>query len=448
VVAGRFAHGNFSPPSDLGTRLHSRLPHGETMSAIRPKKRRVKKKRTETQLRLVVPRVDSPTSSMKARSLSVVGLFAGIGGLELGLQRAGHHARLLCELDPGARAVLDDRFPDVSKHDDICTLAEIPAGTDLVAAGFPCQDLSQAGKTRGIKGARSGLVGEVFRLLKNRRTPWVLLENVPFMLQLAHGRALEVIVEALEKLGYRWAYRVVDTRAFGLPQRRERVFLLASLDSDPRDVLFVDEVTPEQDRRSFEEVACGFYWTEGVRGLGWAVDAVPTLKGGSTIGIPSPPAMLFPDGRVVKPEIRDAERMQGFAPDWTKGVEKVARRGHRWKLVGNAVTVDVAEWIGARLARPSQYVSAGAGPVVSGKAWPRAAWNIGTGRYTTELTSWPMARRRSSLLDFLEFAPEPLSTKATSGFLGRAGTGSLRFPPGFLDAVGAHLKRMQASIAA
>ena len=97
-------------------------------------------------------------------------------------------------------------------------------------------------------------------------------------------------------------------------------------------------------------MACGFYWTEGIRGLGWAVDAVPTLKGGSTIGIPSPPAMVFPLGLVGKPDVRDAERMQGFVADWTQPAESVVRAGHRWHLVGNAVTVDVATWIGERLA--------------------------------------------------------------------------------------------------
>src|SRR5690606_35704194 len=78
----------------------------------------------------------------------------------------------------------------------------------------------------------------------------------------------------------------------------------------------------------------GFYWTEGIRGLGAAVDAVPTLKGGSTIGIPSSPAILLPNGRVVTPDIRDAERLQGFPADWTQPAETVARKSVRWKLVG------------------------------------------------------------------------------------------------------------------
>src|SRR5262249_43455119 len=162
-----------------------------------------------------------------------------------------------------------------------------PRGTQLVAAGFPCQDLSQAGKTKGIEGSRSGLVAEVFRLLARDRVPWLLLENVPFMLQLAGGRALDVIIESIDALGYQWAYRVGASLAFGLPQRRERVFLLASRSEDPRGVLFADSAERPEPPSPWHSVACGFYWTEGVRGLGWAVDAVPTLKGGSTVGIPS-----------------------------------------------------------------------------------------------------------------------------------------------------------------
>src|SRR4029077_5683419 len=92
----------------------------------------------------------------------------------------------------------------------------------------------------GIAGAQSGLVGEVFRLLKDEgRSPtWLLLENVPFMLQLDRGNAMRFLVYSLEAHGFNWAYRVVDTRAFGLPQRRLRVILLASKEHDPCDILF------------------------------------------------------------------------------------------------------------------------------------------------------------------------------------------------------------------
>jgi DNA (cytosine-5)-methyltransferase 1 len=386
----------------------------------------------------------SPTARA---SLATVGLFSGIGGIELGLARAGHESLLLCENDSSANAVLAARFPDTPKHDDVRTLAALPSGTQLLAGGFPCQDLSQAGKTAGIAGSRSGLVGEVFRLLRNQRVPWLLLENVPFMLQLARGQALEVIVAAAEDLGYRWAYRVIDSRAFGVPQRRQRVYFLASLESDPRDVLLVDDAGPRE-REPTRPVACGFYWTEGVRGLGWAVDAVPTLKGGSTIGIPSAPAILLPSGDVVKPDLRDMERMQGFVADWTKPAEAVAKRGARYKLVGNAVTVDVVEWIGHRLLAPRAYRPIADAPLRSGAPWPNAAYNVGTGRYTATCSMWPVRKRARALERFLQFPPEPLSAKATAGFLARARSGSLRFPPGFLDAVENHLRRMEAAAAA
>lgn len=374
--------------------------------------------------------------------LAVVGLFAGIGGIELGLARAGHESRLLCEIERGARAVLDARFPGVAKKDDVTTLRSLPVETELLCAGFPCQDLSQAGKTVGIEGSRSGLIGEVFRLIRRKRVQWLLIENVPFMLRLARGRALEVIVTTLEELGYRWAYRVVNSRSFGLPQRRERVYLVAAQDHDPRSVLLVDDACEPRDDRTFKQVACGFYWTEGVRGLGWAVDSVPTLKGGSTIGIPSPPAIILPNGDVVKPDIRDAERMQGFDPDWTLPAETITKRGHRWKLVGNAVTVDAAHWIGKRLRNPGRYDTCGDVPLKPGDPWPDAAWNIGDGRFNADVSSYPIFVAPTPLAEFLKFPPEPLSAKATSGFLDRASRSSLRFPKGFIESLEAHLSRV------
>ncbi|HVU91613.1 MAG TPA: DNA (cytosine-5-)-methyltransferase, partial [Jatrophihabitans sp.] len=236
--------------------------------------------------------------------MTAVGLFAGIGGIERGLARVGIDTQLLCEVDPGAVAVLRRRMPDVEVDLDIRELTSIPK-VDVVAAGFPCQDLSQAGRTAGIHGARSGLVDEAFRLIRKPRggPKWLLLENVPFMLQLDRGRAMLHLTTELEAMGFAWAYRVVDARAFGLPQRRLRVVLLASQTEDPRSVLFADNAVPRLPTDP-ETHACGFYWTEGVRGLGWAVDAVPTLKGGSTIGIASPPAIrLAGDRSLVTPGI-------------------------------------------------------------------------------------------------------------------------------------------------
>lgn len=379
-----------------------------------------------------------------ARSLSTVGVFSGVGGIELGLSRAGHPSLLHCELEPSASAVLQARFPQAPWCADICKIQRLPVETELVAGGFPCQDLSQAGRTAGIGGARSGLVGEIFRLVEKQRVPWLLLENVPFMLQLSKGRALDVIMSALEELGYLWAYRVVDSRAFGLPQRRRRVLIVASLDEDPRSVLFADDAgAPDIPQR--QGLACGFYWTEGVRGLGWAVDSVPTLKGGSTVGVPSPPAIWMPDGRIVTPDIRDAERLQGFASDWTKPAENVGRASLRWKLVGNAVSVPVAKWVGSRLATPGPFDLHDVRPVIAGRAWPTNAWNVGAGRLTAAVSEWPKRYKRASLESFLNYEPKPLSARATAGFLKRTEQGSLNFPQGFLEAIRRHLDLMRSA---
>lgn len=388
----------------------------------------------------------SPRSTSIVTKMNVVGLFAGIGGIERGLARAGHRTSLLCENDRFATAVLKSRFPDIPLHDDVTTLKRLPPGVDLIAGGFPCQDLSQAGGTRGIEGARSGLVSEVFRLLEKHDTPHVLLENVPFMLQLAKGRALEVIITELERLRFRWAYRVVDTRNFGLPQRRERVYLFASRTMDPAEVLFADDAGARPALKPDLSRANGFYWTEGLRGLGWADDAVPTLKGGSTIGIASPPAIAMPDGCVVTPDIRDAERLQGFPVDWTLPAEAVGKRGYRWKLVGNAVSVDVAEWVGNRIALPGRPVCRTSGQVVRGQAWPRAAVGLEGIRLAVEASSRPLTRECPPLAEFLEFPTKGLSLRAISGFASRLDAGRLRLPAGFRDLVERYQRTCERAI--
>lgn len=176
------------------------------------------------------------------KGLKIVSLFSGIGGVEAGLHRAGHSTTMFCEIDPAARAVLSHHFPDVRIKDDICALKSLPR-CDVVTAGFPCQDLSLAGQKAGLSGSQSGLVEHMFRLIgsKNSTQPeWLLFENVPYMLVLDASKAMRSLVGKIEQAGYRWAYRVVDARSFGIPQRRQRIVLLASKTSDPRTVLFPD----------------------------------------------------------------------------------------------------------------------------------------------------------------------------------------------------------------
>lgn len=372
--------------------------------------------------------------------MKVAGLFAGIGGLETGLAQAGHEAVFLSEILPAAQAVLTAQLPNVELQGDVCQVESLPAEVEIIAAGFPCQDLSQAGLARGLDGHRSGLVGEVFRLAKDASPRWIVLENVPFMLQLRRGDAMRRIVDELEAMGYRWAWRVVDTFGFGLPQRRERVILVASKTEDPAAVLFADDTPLQRPATAVGQIAHGFYWTEGRGGLGWAPDAIPTLKNGSAVGIPSPPAILLPDGRVVKPDIRDAERLQGFPSDWTAPAETVGRASARWALAGSAVSIPVAKWLGARLAQPGKHDAQRDTLFAAEGRLPRAARFDGLKRYTVEIGPDPLGIRPPGLADFLEHEGALLSPRATAGFLNRTYVAKLRFAPGFIDAVQAHLR--------
>lgn len=357
----------------------------------------------------------------------IVSLFSGIGGLEFGFHKLGHTPLLFCENDPAAQAVLGARFPDVPIANDVTKLKSLPA-CSLLLAGFPCQDLSQAGGKAGIGGARSGLVAHLFRLISTSRPKprWIVVENVPYMLSLKSGAAMRHLVSELERLGYRWAYRVIDARAFGTPQRRPRVIMVASRTEDPRDILFNGNHDPgdiDGKPSDIDESAWyGFYWTEGSRGVGWAKEGVPPIKGGSTIGIASPPAIWIPRRNFVGTiTLNDAERLQGFESDWTLEVEQTAglKRNERWRLIGNAVNTGMSRWLAGRFENPLQQEGISSIPIV-GDRWPKAAWGQKGKAYGVMLSQWPERCKTPRLAGFLKDQLKPLSVRATSGFLRRA----------------------------
>lgn len=386
-------------------------------------------------------------NSQARNGLAVAGLFAGIGGLEHGLAASGHRSVLLCESDPAANDVLARRLPDVERFGDVRDLTSL-GDAQILAAGFPCQDLSQAGRTAGIHGDRSGLVDKALDLAsRQQQLEWLLLENVPFMLALDRGAAMSWLADRLDAMGLTWAYRVVDTRAFGIPQRRRRVILLASAQHDPRAVLLNEECGEPPALRKFAHLSRGFYWTEGNTGLGLVTGATPPLKSGSTIGIPSPPAIWKPgEGRIAIPDIRDAERLQGFEADWTAGADVAPerRRGARWRLVGNAVSVPVAAWVGKRLLETEPYVAKDDIEIGGADRWPDAAWGRRGRRWMVPRSAWPVRETMSFLDDFLRYPTQDLSARATRGFYGRINRSSLRVPKQMLKDAERHIRSMSS----
>jgi len=182
----------------------------------------------------------------------VLDLFSGIGGFSLGLQRAGMRTVAFCEIDPYCRAVLRRHWPDVPVYDDVRTLTAArlmadhslygwgsgrswrsdPSNSrqqqstfqiDVICGGFPCQDISVAGKNAGITGERSGLWSEYARIVGEVRPKYVLVENVAALL----GRGIERVLGDLAALGYDAEWHCIPASAVGAPHRRDRVWIVA-----------------------------------------------------------------------------------------------------------------------------------------------------------------------------------------------------------------------------
>ena len=159
----------------------------------------------------------------------VLDLFSGIGGFSLGLERAGMRTVAFCEIDPYCRAVLAKHWPNVPCYDDVRTLtAERLAADgivpDIICGGFPCQDISVAGKGAGLAGERSGLWSEYARLIGELRPRYVLVENVSAL----RSRGLSRVLGDLAALGYDAEWHCIPASAVGAPHRRDRIWIIAN----------------------------------------------------------------------------------------------------------------------------------------------------------------------------------------------------------------------------
>ncbi len=170
-------------------------------------------------------------------------LFTGIGGFDLGLAQAGISTSWMCEIDPACRSVLQRHFPGVPIYEDVKTIGrDNVTRVDVLTGGFPCQDLSVAGKREGLAGKRSGLWWEFARVIDELEPQWIIAENVPGLLSSNKGYDFALIIRWLAERGYGVAWRILDAQYFGLAQRRRRVFIVANLgDGRAAEVLFESE---------------------------------------------------------------------------------------------------------------------------------------------------------------------------------------------------------------
>lgn len=162
-------------------------------------------------------------------ALKLLDLFSGIGGFSLGLERSGGFETVaFCEIEPYCRKILAQHWPDVPCYDDIRsldadTLRRDGIAVDAICGGFPCQDLSHAGKRAGLEGERSGLWSEYARLIGELRPRVVIVENVPGLLSLGMG----AVLGDLAALGYDAVWDCIPASAVGAPHRRDRVWCIA-----------------------------------------------------------------------------------------------------------------------------------------------------------------------------------------------------------------------------
>ena len=168
---------------------------------------------------------------MGLKKLKTLDLFSGIGGFSLGLERTGGFETVaFCEIDQFCRRVLAKHWPNVPCHDDITELSGEDVGeVDVICGGFPCQDISIAGKGAGIDGTRSGLWREYARLISELRPRYVIVENVSALL----GRGIGRVLGDLAALGYDAEWHCIPASAVGAPHRRDRVWIIAYAGGKP-----------------------------------------------------------------------------------------------------------------------------------------------------------------------------------------------------------------------
>jgi DNA (cytosine-5)-methyltransferase 1 len=272
------------------------------------------------------------------QKLKTLDLFAGIGGFSLGLERTGgFETAAFCEIDKKAQLVLRKHWPNVPIFEDVSELSKEKLDAeginiDVITGGFPCQDISLAGKGAGLEGERSGLWFQFHRLIKEIQPRYALIENVSAL----RSRGLDTVLRGLSEIGYDAEWHCIPASAVGAPHRRDRIWITAYRNSDNQGQPTVS-VNDEAPRMS---------------GYGDVADA--TSIGSQGQGQPVEPIHPTPlvDGQAIESIYGRVAGLWTTEPDVGRVAHGVPNRVDRLKQLGNAVVPQIPQLLGhAILAR-------------------------------------------------------------------------------------------------
>jgi len=314
------------------------------------------------------PTAEHPEQTGQIQSrFRVASLFTGIGGFDLGFARSGFDITFQCEIDKFCLTVLKHRWPDIPRHENIKELSadSIPL-SDIWAAGFPCQDVSLArmGTRAGLKGKRSGLFYEFARLVGEVRPRIVLLENVAGLLSSHRGQDFATVIGTLAEFGYSVGWRVFNSKNFGVPQSRQRVYIVGC----HRDIQGPGQILFEAERREGDtqkgksngtatlspfKTSIGNDGGNGpvYQSIAYCLYASSARHTGTDW---SRTYVSYPkQGQVRRLTPKECEGVMGFPIGWTIPPTGRFREDDvdslRYHALGNAVTPPVAEWLAHRI---------------------------------------------------------------------------------------------------
>lgn len=283
-------------------------------------------------------------------------MFTGIGGFEKGIEQAGADWECIgySEIDKYACSVFDSHYK-IKNYGDATKInpKDLP-NFSLLVGGFPCQAFSIAGKRQGFKDTRGTLFFDIARILEEKKPRYLLLENVKGLLSHDGGRTFKTIVRILSNIGYRVEWQVLNSKNFGVPQNRERVFIIGYFRGECRPKVFPIGKQGKETISTGQVVgALQAGYGKGDRTGGYVIKEKRKLKqkgnGDPAFTLTAQDRHGVYDGKsnIRRLTPKECERLQGFPDDWTKHDKegKEMSDTQRYKMLGNAVTVNVIEAI-------------------------------------------------------------------------------------------------------